>query len=39
MIVEADERFDFTLLKTGEGEAAWDVRSYPPAVVGVFRMP
>jgi 16S rRNA (guanine966-N2)-methyltransferase len=30
-IVEADERFDFTLLpRNGE----WDVRTYPPAVVG-----
>ena len=41
MIVEADERFDFELLP---GEVAverhdkgWNVRTYPPAVVGVWR--
>ena len=41
LFVEADERFDFDLLpggtrkeKRGEG---WDVRHYPPAVVGVWR--
>ncbi len=41
MIVEADERFDFELLP---GEVAverhdqgWDVRTYSPAVVGVWR--
>ena len=40
-MIEADERFDFHLLP---GEVAptrrdpgWDVRSYPPAVVGVLR--
>lgn len=40
-LVEADERFDFDLLpggvrkeKRGEG---WDVRTYYPAVVGVWR--
>jgi 16S rRNA (guanine(966)-N(2))-methyltransferase RsmD len=32
--VESDERFDFKLLPTPD---AWDVRTYPPAVVGVFR--
>lgn len=32
IVVEADERFDFSLL-AGE----WDVRTYPPAVVGVWR--
>lgn len=33
--VEADERFDFgTLPEAGQ----WDVRTYPPAVVGIFRM-
>jgi 16S rRNA (guanine966-N2)-methyltransferase len=36
LIVEADERFDFEALPT-DGGAAWDVRSYPPAVVGVWR--
>ena len=41
LMVEADERFDFDLLpggvrqeKRGEG---WDVRTYYPAVVGVWR--
>jgi 16S rRNA (guanine966-N2)-methyltransferase len=40
LIVEADEHFDFNLL-TGDSSSneyqAWDVRSYPPAVVGVRR--
>lgn len=40
-LVEADERFDFQLLP-GEvaqerGDPGWDVRTYPPAVVGVLR--
>lgn len=34
MVVEADERFDFELLPQPD---AWDVRRYPPAVLGVFR--
>lgn len=33
-VVEADARFDFQLLPD---PGAWDVRSYPPAVVGIFR--
>ena len=33
IVVEADERFDFALLP---GET-WDVRAYPPAVVGILR--
>ena len=33
-VVEADERFDFALLRDPQ---AWDVRSYPPAVIGVYR--
>jgi 16S rRNA G966 N2-methylase RsmD len=33
-IVEADARFDFARL--GDPQA-WNVRSYPPAVVGIFR--
>lgn len=33
MVVEADGRFDFGLLPTPE---AWDVRAYPPAVVGIL---
>jgi hypothetical protein len=36
MVVEADERFDFGLLKLPE---RWDVREYPPAVVGIFAEP
>ena len=40
-VVEADERFDFSLLPGGPvGEKRtdrWQVRSYPPAVVGVWR--
>ena len=34
LVVEADERFDFSLLPE---ESAWDVRNYAPAVVGVWR--
>jgi 16S rRNA (guanine966-N2)-methyltransferase len=33
-VVEADERFDYALLPDPQ---AWDVRSYPPAVIGVYR--
>ncbi len=33
-VVESDERFDFGLLPDAP---AWDVRPYPPAVVGVYR--
>jgi 16S rRNA (guanine966-N2)-methyltransferase len=31
-VVEADERFDFALLPQAGG---WDVRQYPPAVIGI----
>jgi 16S rRNA (guanine966-N2)-methyltransferase len=34
VVVEADERFDFLLVPDAQ---AWDVRSYPPAVVGIYR--
>ncbi len=34
LVVEADARFDFDLLPGGESA---DIRSYPPAVVGIFR--
>jgi 16S rRNA (guanine966-N2)-methyltransferase len=34
--VEADERFDFSQLPQAE---AWDVRTYPPAIVGIWRKP
>jgi 16S rRNA (guanine966-N2)-methyltransferase len=33
-VVEADDRFDFATLPEPQ---AWDVRSYPPAVVGIFQ--
>jgi 16S rRNA (guanine966-N2)-methyltransferase len=33
-VVEADERFDFQSLPLPD---AWDVRRYPPAVVGIMR--
>lgn len=33
LIVEADERFDFSLLPQAD---AWDVREYPPAFVGIL---
>jgi 16S rRNA (guanine966-N2)-methyltransferase len=36
LVVEADERFDFNLLPEA-GTEAWRVRSYPPAVVGIWR--
>lgn len=34
LVVEADERFDFALLPEPE---SWDVRPYPPAVVGIYH--
>jgi 16S rRNA (guanine966-N2)-methyltransferase len=40
LLVEADDQFDFNLLlgdASGAEYQAWDVRSYPPAVVGVRR--
>lgn len=40
LLVEADDHFDFSLLigdPSGAEYEAWDVRSYPPAVVGVRR--
>jgi len=41
IVVEADPRFDFELLPghlAGKKERdGWDVRTYPPAVVGVWR--
>jgi 16S rRNA (guanine966-N2)-methyltransferase len=33
-VVEADSRFDFSLLPYAN---AWNIRSYPPAVIGVYR--
>jgi 16S rRNA (guanine966-N2)-methyltransferase len=35
-VVECDERFDLGLLPDRE---AWDVRAYPPAVVGIYHKP
>lgn len=32
--VESDERFDFSLLPDAR---TWDVRAYPPAVVGIYE--
>jgi 16S rRNA (guanine(966)-N(2))-methyltransferase RsmD len=41
VVVEADERFDFSMLPPAVDDDAlsndWDVRAYPPAVVGVWR--
>lgn len=34
-VVEADQRFDFQTLPDPQ---AWDVRCYPPAVVGIYRV-
>jgi hypothetical protein len=36
LVVEADERFDFGPL-VGGNAAQWDIRAYPPAVVGIWR--
>lgn len=42
LVVEADQRFDFSLLpgrvKEHRSESGWDVREYAPAVVGVLRI-
>jgi 16S rRNA (guanine966-N2)-methyltransferase len=41
MVVEADEAFDFNLLPgpvaEHRREEGWQIRSYPPAVVGIWR--
>jgi len=37
IVVESDERFDFRAL-IGDKDSAWDVRHYPPAVVGIWRL-
>jgi 16S rRNA (guanine966-N2)-methyltransferase len=34
LVVEADERFDFALLDDAN---AWEVRKYPPAIIGIYR--
>jgi 16S rRNA (guanine966-N2)-methyltransferase len=39
VVVEADERFDFAALESlgARAQLKWDVRTYAPAVVGVWR--
>jgi 16S rRNA (guanine966-N2)-methyltransferase len=38
LIVEADERFDFALLSQALSQVgSWDIRTYPPAVIGIWR--
>jgi 16S rRNA (guanine966-N2)-methyltransferase len=37
LVVEADGRFDVALLPASAEGEAWDVRTYAPAVVGVWR--
>ncbi|MEX2092370.1 MAG: RsmD family RNA methyltransferase [Pirellulales bacterium] len=37
LVIESDQRFDFARL-IGENNAAWDIRDYPPARVGIWRM-
>jgi len=34
IVVEADERVDFSALQQAD---RWDVRKYPPAVVGIME--
>ena len=36
VVVEADEQFDFLLLPHRD---EWQIRPYPPAVVGILRLP
>jgi 16S rRNA (guanine966-N2)-methyltransferase len=36
LVVEADARFDFGLLPQPEN---WEIREYPPALVGILRLP
>ena len=38
LVIESDQRFDFAHL-IGDDTAAWDVREYPPARVGIWRLP
>jgi 16S rRNA (guanine966-N2)-methyltransferase len=37
LVIESDERFDFEILASGDG-LNWDVREYPPARVGIWRL-
>jgi 16S rRNA (guanine966-N2)-methyltransferase len=36
LVVEADERFDLRLLPRPD---EWQIRAYPPAIVGILRLP
>jgi 16S rRNA (guanine966-N2)-methyltransferase len=37
IVVESDERFDPALLPASDAGEAWDIRRYPPAIVGVWQ--
>lgn len=37
LVIESDQQFDFGRL-IGDNRAAWDVRDYPPARVGIWRL-
>jgi 16S rRNA (guanine966-N2)-methyltransferase len=37
LVIESDQRFDFGGL-IGDNKAAWDIRDYPPARVGIWRI-
>jgi 16S rRNA (guanine966-N2)-methyltransferase len=39
LVIEADEQFDFQLLREMNAidESSWDVRNYPPATIGIWR--
>jgi 16S rRNA (guanine966-N2)-methyltransferase len=37
LIIEADETFDFNQFTSGSATGDWDMRSYSPAVVGIWR--
>jgi 16S rRNA (guanine966-N2)-methyltransferase len=37
LVIESDERFDFEIVARGDREQ-WDVREYPPARVGIWRL-
>jgi 16S rRNA (guanine966-N2)-methyltransferase len=37
IVVESDERFDPALLPAGDAGEPWDIRPYPPAIVGVWQ--
>jgi 16S rRNA (guanine966-N2)-methyltransferase len=37
LIVEADEQFDFSDLRDNPAAGRWQIRTYPPAVIGIWR--